>query len=376
MEFALVQQGDLIVSSDDFEFVDLKETSTVLEFPFAEGCRLHLQIAPADDVGDALADKFCLKCAEDLKDCIIGFFGEMDNWSASAVRLKEIIQRFLFTWREGMAGNTAQVILSSYRISDDLALFNVFVPNFLSNIQHVEDCMDLVEQTMETANDTLDEADLCLPVGVILFVDGCAVHSSLCHEDMREIFNMFHCLGVWDRVLQNPYPGTMTFSVHACIERRSGMRIPNRCFTESQDKYALENRIVALVWSRSVLMVRVLISQHFEIDGSNHLDPFGLIPMRRALSELLELGLLDSIRQEIKSSFSDVVENFQNPEAIKKTLSFWGCTKNRAHVHPHANANANRNPTSTPQSSLEVYLLDVADVSLQEIAAEFGLEEI
>ncbi len=45
--------------------------------------------------------------------------------------------------------------------------------------------VDLVEQSAELGNDTLDEADLCLPVGVALLPQGAVLHSSLCAEDLR-----------------------------------------------------------------------------------------------------------------------------------------------------------------------------------------------
>mmetsp|Transcript_10427 Transcript_10427/g.19475 ORF Transcript_10427/g.19475 Transcript_10427/m.19475 type:complete len:488 (-) Transcript_10427:1484-2947(-) len=166
-------------------------------------------------------------------------------------------------------------------------------------LDSVEEMMDLLEEISQIGNDTLDEADLCLPVGIALVVNGNVVHSSFCKYDLADVYRLL-------LVMDIPQEGNVDESglfckiitMFSCVNRENGARVStNEFHSSAQHVYTLEQRVLAvLALSRDLILVKVMLSQHSSPEGSGHIDPYGLVRGERALREIHSQGVLDGFK--------------------------------------------------------------------------------
>lgn len=237
--------------------------------------------------------------AKDCRDMLFVNLGPRIQWAYNAQKIAATIDPLLVGTRASFYGKKnadttrqnhlrkfllASRIMSNYYYNNSLFESPNLV-NYANSIDmnvrdSFEETMDILEQTEQIGNDTLDEADLCLPIGIMLICDGQILHSSLCAQDNRDLYKALICWQVPSPNLVGNVDGSdlysNSFPFYSCVDRHNGCRVEMSYFAINDPNIVLEPRVVSVVSKNNVIIARMLVSQHDSVFGSGHLDPYGL----------------------------------------------------------------------------------------------------
>mmetsp|Transcript_22661 Transcript_22661/g.44460 ORF Transcript_22661/g.44460 Transcript_22661/m.44460 type:complete len:756 (+) Transcript_22661:349-2616(+) len=271
---------------------------------------------------------------QDTRDLLLLRMGLPQNWVNYPTKIHRTVESILFDPLVPFFHPLAQQDILADRIfaivsrlyADIVFLGPNLAPRFSTARIMVEEALDLLDHSSEQFNDTLDESDLCLSVGVAAFVRGSVVHSSLSASDLHDVHRLIQAegdlftspnhvkrynSGEADRYEDGVLCPTLrrTVRIYASVDRETGARLPTFTALQRGSDCMLEPRVLAVVASQSVVLARVLVTQHHSTDYSGHLDPYGILAMERALYSLLDAGAFEPFFQSIAEDLNTLVDD-------------------------------------------------------------------
>ncbi len=220
----------------------------------------------------------------------------IDDWIENSSVLKKTIESMTASDKDDVL--TFHVYLS--RVVGSQGLFwnpnlggaGIMSEKEMRSRETIEDVLDCVEECVSNGNDTFDESDLCLCVGIAFVMNGNIVHSSLGHDDLRDAFLLlasvnFGQQSVYSKIMQ----------VYSSCVRATGARYPWKEYKGENTEVVLEKRIAVITAFRGLVFIKIMSSLHPDATSSGHLDPYGIQVMEAALRKLYYenalQGLLD-----------------------------------------------------------------------------------